>query len=148
VDVANALHLSPSAVELDRIFGEGTGNVGVTFAGVELVHFCANDAYRHVWDEMNIGRSLGTVVFWQFVVPKVLELMKIVGCEYLFLFAADLSEDADLVNYYITNMDFIEASEHNAATPLYDFACQFLCQETKSLASRRDNFFANFMPEE
>lgn len=38
--------------------------------------------------------------------------MEIVGCEYLFLFAADLSEDADLVNYYVDNLEFIDASEH------------------------------------
>lgn len=86
--------------------------------------------------------------FWQFIVPKILDLMEIVGCEYLFLFAADLSEDADLVNYYVDNLEFIDASEHSAATPMYDFACRFLCQETSTLQERRTSFFEHFNPDE
>ena len=76
------------------------------------------------------------------------DLMEIVGCEYLFLFAADLSEDADLVNYYVDNLEFIDASEHSAATPMYDFACRFLCQETSTLQERRTSFFEHFNPDE
>ena len=67
---------------------------------------------------------------------------------YLFLFAADLSEDADLVNYYVDNLEFIDASEHSAATPMYDFACRFLCQETSTLQERRTSFFEHFNPDE
>lgn len=123
-------------------------NVGTTFAGVEIVHFCANEAYRDFWYQTGIHQKLGTVVFWQFIVPKILDLMEIVGCEYLFLFAADLSEDADLVNYYVDNLEFIDASEHSAATPMYDFACRFLCQETSTLQERRTSFFEHFNPDE
>lgn len=74
--------------------------------------------------------------------------MKNVGCEYLFLFAADLSEDADLVNYYIDNLQFADANEHNAATPMYDFACRFLCQKTCTLEERRNAFFEDFNHDE
>jgi hypothetical protein len=112
------------------------------------VHFCANEAYRDFWYQTGIHQKLGTVVFWQFIVPKILDLMEIVGCEYLFLFAADLSEDADLVNYYVDNLEFIDASEHSAATPMYDFACRFLCQETSTLQERRTSFFEHFNPDE
>ena len=62
--------------------------------------------------------------------------------------AADLSEDADLVNYYVDNLEFIDASEHSAATPMYDFACRFLCQETSTLQERRTSFFEHFNPDE
>lgn len=148
VEVARALHLSLDSMEISKIFGESNKNVGMTFAGVEIVHFCVNEAYREVWEKTGILQKLGTVVFWQFIVPKVLDLMKIVGCEYLFLFAADLSEDADLVNYYIDNLQFVDASEHNAATPMYDFACRFLCQETYTLEERRNNFFEQFNHDE
>lgn len=125
LEVARALHLSLDSEELLKIFGENNKNVGTTFAGVEIVHFCANEAHRDFWYQTGIHQKLGTVVFWQFIVPKILDLMEIVGCEYLFLFAADLSEDADLVNYYVDNLEFIDASEHSAATPMYDFACRF-----------------------
>lgn len=140
MEVARALRLSPDSAEISKIFGDNNKNVGKTFAGVEIVHFCVNDAYRTIWDKTGIRQKLGTVVFWQFIVPKVLELMKIVGCEYLFLFAADLSEDEDLVNYYIDNLQFADANEHNAATPMYDFACRFLCQKTCTLEKRRNAF--------
>ena len=120
LEVARALHLSLDSEELLKIFGENNKNVGTTFAGVEIVHFCANEAYRDFWYQTGIHQKLGTVVFWQFIVPKILDLMEIVGCEYLFLFAADLSEDADLVNYYVDNLEFIDASEHSAATPIVE----------------------------
>ena len=50
-------------------------NVGTTFAGVEIVHFCANEAHRDFWYQTGIHQKLGTVVFWQFIVPKILDLM-------------------------------------------------------------------------
>lgn len=46
LEVARALHLSLDSEELLKIFGENNKNVGTTFAGVEIVHFCANEAYR------------------------------------------------------------------------------------------------------
>lgn len=49
-DVARVLHLSVDSDEFSKIFGKNLKNVGKTFPGVELVHFCANDAHREVWD--------------------------------------------------------------------------------------------------
>lgn len=148
VEVARALHLSLDSDEIAKIFGEKGKNVGTTFAGVEIVHFCINEAYREIWESFGIQQTLGTVFFWKFIVPKVLDLMEIAGCEYLFLFAADLSEDADLVNYYIDKLGFVDAGEHCAAQPMYDFACRFLCQETSTLPERREEFFAHFNSDE
>lgn len=45
-DVARVLHLSVDSDEFSKIFGKNLKNVGRTFPGVELVHFCANDAHR------------------------------------------------------------------------------------------------------
>ena len=101
--------------------------------GLLYVLFCANEAYREVWEQMGIHYTLGTSAVWDFIVPKVLELIEVAGCEYLFLFAADLSEYSDLVNYYVSNLEFVDASEHSAVTPMYGFACRFLCQETSTL---------------
>ena len=53
-----------------------------------------------------------------------------------------------MVNYYVDNLEFIDASEHSAATPMYDFACRFLCQETSTLQERRTSFFEHFNPDE
>lgn len=51
-------------------------------------------------------------------------------------------------DFYVDNLEFIDASEHSAATPMYDFACRFLCQETSTLQERRTSFFEHFNPDE
>ena len=70
-DVARVLHLSVDSDEFSKIFGKNLKNVGKTFPGVELVHFCANDAHREVWDGYGLPQNLGTTVFWYFIVPKI-----------------------------------------------------------------------------
>ncbi len=122
--------------------------VGKTFAGVEIVHFCANDNYRPSWKKLNIKQKMGTVVFWHFLIPKICELRKIVGCEYLFLFAADLTPDELLVNYYKSNLGFKDSNEYGTAIPLYDYACKFMHQELKDIEERRNNFYLEFNPDE
>lgn len=122
--------------------------VGKTFAGVEIVHFCANDNYRPFWEKLNIKQKMGTVVFWHFLIPKICELRKIVGCEYLFLFAADLTPDELLVNYYKSNLGFKDSNEYGTAIPLYDYACKFMHQELKDIEERRNNFYLEFNPDE
>lgn len=122
--------------------------VGKTFAGVEIVHFCANDNYRPSWEKLNIKQKMGTVVFWHFLIPKICELRKIVGCEYLFLFAADLTPDELLVNYYKSNLGFKDSNEYGTAIPLYDYACKFMHQELKDIEERRNNFYLEFNPDE
>lgn len=91
---------------------------------------------------------MGTVIFWHFLVPKICELRTIVGCEYLFLFAADLTPDEFLVNYYKSNLGFKDSNEHSTAIPLYDYACKFMYQELKDIEKRRLDFYADFNPEE
>lgn len=122
--------------------------VGKTFAGVEIVHFCANDNYRPSWKKLKIKQKMGTVVFWHFLIPKICELRKIVGCEYLFLFAADLTPDELLVNYYKSNLGFKDSNEYGTAIPLYDYACKFMHQELKDIEERRKNFYLEFNPDE
>lgn len=57
LEVARALHLSLDSIEISKIFGENNKNVGMTFAGVEVVHFCVNEAYREVWEYTGIKQK-------------------------------------------------------------------------------------------
>ena len=143
-DVARVLHLSVDSDEFSKIFGNNLKNVGKTFPGVELVHFCANDAHREVWDGYGLPQNLGTTVFWYFIVPKILEMLKIVGCEYVFLFAADLTPYEELIRYYSDQLKFEKADEHCVAIPMYDFTCQFMSQKTCELEGKRKQFFEEF----
>lgn len=134
--------------DLEKESSDRLKRVGRTFAGIEIVHFCANDACRALWDEYHFKQKLGAVVFWHFIVPKICEARAIVGCQYLFLFAADLTPDELLINYYETFLGFRSSTEHGTAIPLYDYACKFMFQEVSGIETRRDDFYLEFNPDE
>jgi len=130
--------------DLEKEIGENVTHVGSTFSGIELVHFCTNENTCSFWEELKEGQKLGVVVFWKFVVDVVLEAMKHIGCQYLFLFAADKSEDEELVAYYRDRLSFKEAIDMATAKPIYDLTCKFMYQETCRLESERDYFFEHY----
>ncbi|WP_283127394.1 hypothetical protein [Bacteroides clarus] len=149
-DLSKISHIKKSQVieDFEKESEDNLKRVGKTFAGIEIVHFCANDDCRPLWEKFNIQQKLGAVVFWHFLIPKICELRKIAGCEYLFLFAADLTPDELLVNYYRANLGFKDSNEYGTAIPLYDYACKFMYQELKDIEERREAFYADFNPDE
>ena len=134
--------------DLEKEFNESITRVGQTFPAIELVHFCANDATYELWKSMNSPQSLGAVVFWGFVVPIIEEVREKIGCQYLFLFAADLSKGEKLVKYYSDQLNFEVPTDLATAKPIYDFSCKFMCQEVKGLAKGREEFFMNMTVDE
>ena len=130
--------------DLEKEMGENVTHVGSTFSGIELVHFCANENTHSYWDELVEGQKLGVVVFWEFVVREVLEAMKHVGCQYLFLFAADKTDDEELVAYYKDRIFFKEAIDVSTAKPIYDLTCKFMYQNTSDLESKRNYFYEHY----
>ncbi|UKK62374.1 hypothetical protein L6468_00940 [Prevotella communis] len=137
-----------SIEDFEKLFKDDADKVGATFSGIEIVQFCSNEDCLDYWKNFGINQKLGVVVFWQFIVPIIIKIKEWIGCEYLFLFAADDSEDENLVNYYKSWLKFESSNERSAATPVYDLTCKFLYQETCSLEEKRDAFFKNFNPDE
>ena len=129
--------------DLEKAFTGNMQRVGQTFAGVEIVQFCLNDKYSEDLKRLGFFPSFGAIVFWHFLVPKVLEVRKHIGCHYLFLFAADTSEDESLIRYY-KSLRFTDAGEHGAVIPLYDWTCRFMYQEISSLEDGQRSFFNDF----
>lgn len=129
--------------DIEKEINDNMAHVGATFSGIELVHLCANDDAREDWESLNIGQRLGFVAFWHFIVPIVLECVRYIGCQYLFLFAADKSEDEDLVSYY-RRLEFIDSTERATVKPLYDLTCKFMYQEISALKANQEKFFQNF----
>ena len=129
--------------DLEKAFTGNMQRVGQTFAGVEIVQFCLNDKYSEDLKRLGFFPSFGAIVFWHFLVPKVLEVRKHIGCHYLFLFAADTSEDESLIRYY-KSLRFTDAGEHGAVIPLYDWTCRFMYQEISSLEEGQRSFFNDF----
>lgn len=118
--------------------------VGETYPGVELVHFCSNDNAKAFWQGCGISRPMGEVLFWRYITPIIFNIQTLIGCQYLFLFAADTSPDRLLVNYYEVALHFLQPANIGTNKPRYDFRCEFMCQKTNDLRQNRDEYFANF----
>jgi len=136
-----------AVTDIENVFTENLQRVGQTFAGVEIVQFCANENYREFFDSLGFFPHFGAIVFWHFLVPKVLEVRKYIGCQYLFLFAADTSDDESLIRYYRT-LHFTDVGQHGAVIPLYDWTCRFMYQEISGLPEGKEEFFNDFNREE
>ena len=148
-DDLHKLHLLKLDIleELEKeISNKEIARVGSTFSGIELVHFCSNTDTDDLWANLELPQLRGTTIFWFFVVPMVLETLKYVGCQYLFLFAADRSKDEKLVRYYEDQLNLNRPDDLATAKPFYDFTCKFMCHEISSLEKEQAEFFANFNP--
>jgi hypothetical protein len=104
-----------------RLEGENIIRTKKTFAGVELVHFCIHAPAKYKWAKMGLNaRSMGKTLFWQFVVPVIYEVRNLVGCEYVYLFAADRQKYGSLTNYY-RELGFEIRDDLTVSKPEYDF---------------------------
>lgn len=137
------------AFKNDKVYegNENISRVNKTYPGVELVHFCTNEKAREKWKSFRMNHSMGEVIFWKFIVPKFFAVQDIVGCEYAFLFAADLSEDRTLINYYDVSLKFELDVEVGTNKPIYDFACAFMCQKLSKMQENEIRYFDNFNPD-
>lgn len=133
--------------ELQKELNARTQRVLYTHPAVELVEFCANDNTREAWKKLGIEHKMGECVFWHLIVPKLLQLQEIVGCQYIYLFAADKSYDGDLISYYKQVLRFNHPIELSANKPEYDFMCLFLCQAINDLKEGQTNFYESFNPD-
>lgn len=112
-----------------------------TYSGIELKHFCVNDAAREKWSKYNITRPIGEVLYWHFIVPIIYEIQDKIGCEYFYLFAADRSDDEVLVNYYNVTLKFEKTDKVGTNKPVYDYGCVFMCQRIDAMKEHRDKYF-------
>jgi len=119
-----------------------------TYPAIEVVEFCANENGRDAWRQLGINRKMGECVFWHCIVPKLMKVQDEIGCQYVYLFAADTSLDGDLANYYKVALHFEQSATLGANKPQYDFQCFFLCQEMNKLIQGQNEFYEYFNPDE
>ncbi len=122
--------------------------VGHTYPGIEIVHFCSNDSMKEKWKSFNINHPMGEVMFWQYIAPIIYQVQEHIGCQYAYLFAADTSEDGNLINYYNVALKFEQPTEVGTNKPSYDLCCAFMCQEINELRKNRQEYFDNFNPDD
>ena len=121
-----------------------------SFGGIELVHFCRNDAAWSRWSAFQppMGtpvRKMCEVLFWHFIVQCILDAVAVVGAELFYLFAADDTEEQRLCSYY-RSLGFKGAEDFNfkCLKPQYDFTCIFMLCQVSGLKDARQNYFADF----
>ena len=109
---------------------------------------CRNENYTQKSD---IGVPLGFGIFWEVIVPKILEITDLVGCQYIYLFAADKTPDTEennikkLVDYYKNNFKFSECDGGiQLVKPDYDRSCYGLIQKVATLQHNRDHIWEEF----
>lgn len=132
------------AADIQQELNKQMRRVLKTYPAVEIVEFCANDNAREAWHSLGLHRKMGECIFWHHIVPKLLAIQNIAGCQYVYLFAADSTPDSILVNYYKVALKFEQLAGLGANKPRYDFQCTFLCQKMSELAEKQDFFYEHF----
>ena len=142
---------------------EYTQQVYKTFPAIDIKFLGRNGKYKPA---IKLSFKLGVFVFWEIIVPHILEIAKLVGCKYIYLFAADNSDDESeykpistmdlyygidedeqekkeknkkLVNYYINELKFHNVTQYKILKPHYERSCFTLVQEVSKLQSNREN---------
>lgn len=140
-------------------------NVQETYPAIDIKFLCKNENYI---PNIQLSFKLGIYVFWEIIVPHILRVSEEVGCKYVYLFAADTSEndqvDAEsnvplmyskdydideehtpevrvpkkLVLYYMSNLKFRPVSEFIILKPYFERSCYTLFQDVASLTYNRD----------
>jgi hypothetical protein len=111
--------------------------VAETLPGIELSQFCLNLAYRRERKLEGIDtKGLGAYFFHKEIFTIVSKVKSYVGCQFLYLFAADSSENQSLVSYYRDILGFTGLNEYDGSLtddrdvipimPYYDYQCKFM----------------------
>lgn len=127
---------------------ESTINVPNCISAIELRHLCKNENFK-VPEEVDI--PLGFGIFWEIVVPIIIDITKKVGCQYIYLYAADKTEGQSeidmkkLISHYKNNFKFSECDEGiKFVKPEYDNHCYGLVQRVSKLESNREAIWHEF----
>ena len=68
-------------------------NVQETYPAIDIKFLCKDANYV---PEIDIDFKFGVYVFWEIIVPHILKISELVGCKYVYLFAADNSENVKI----------------------------------------------------
>lgn len=117
------------------------------FSAIELKHFCKNINY-----EYNLDIPLGMGIFWEIIVPLIKHITDLIGCKYLYLFAADNTEIKEqkqqvrkLLQYYRVNLKFEDITDLTIIKPDYDRYCLSLFQSIEQLLKNSEHIWDEFL---
>lgn len=140
-----------------------------TFPAIDIKFLCRNGNYK---PKIKLDFKLGVYVFWEIIVPHILEISKLVACKYVYLFAADRTENEvkdlslplwkpgyekdeldendepdvrKLVSYYINELKFEIISKYTILKPNFERTCFTLVQEVSKLEENREMVWQSHM---
>lgn len=113
---------------------------------IEIKFLGKNAVANSYWKSLGLpaDKKMGETLFWTKVVDTIGLMMSMVGCEYVYLFAADNEAEGELVQYYRVRLNFDSNSKMSANKPHFDFQSQFLFQSVKELFAAQKAFMENF----
>lgn len=153
---------------------EHVQQVQETFPAIDIKFLGRNGNYKL---PIKLDFRLGVYVFWEMIVPHLLEISEKVGCKYIYLFAADNSEKTEevreipmwtpdydpysdedeieeeveihkLVNYYINELKFRYVTKYKILKPHFERTCFTLVQDVDDLQSNRELVWASHIDDE
>lgn len=113
---------------------------------IELVNFCKNYKNNIEWEKVSEGKyPIGAVLFWYNILPIIKDVSNKIGCVYVSIFAADVSDAGTddkrkLLYYYENALHFKQDVDLNSIKPYYDWECIFLCQKVSELCKYEKTF--------
>jgi hypothetical protein len=152
--------------------GEHTQQVQETFPAIDIKFLGRNKEYK---PEIQLDFRLGVYIFWEIIVPHLLAVAENVGCKYIYLFAADNTEQTEmvvdmppiwtpdydpneeeikeskihtLVNYYINELKFRYVSKYKILKPHFERRCYTLVQEGGSLQKNRESIWRSHITDD
>lgn len=112
-----------------------------TYAGIELEYFCANDDMREYFRSCGLNcPRMGEAMFWGHIVPKIVEAQDLIGCKYVYLFAADEPSNGGLIAYY-RELGFRQAVNMGVCKSNSNLAFTFMYQEITELLKKQQTYF-------
>ena len=128
---------------------QNTIKVHKCIPAIELAHLCRNEKFKTPDDLESI--PLGFGVFWEVIVPLLINIAETVGCKYVYLFAADKTNmrkengERKLISYYKNHLKFSECKEtFKFIKPEYDNYCYGLVQEVSEMKRNREAVWTEF----
>lgn len=124
---------------------ENVLNVNKCYPAIEIQHLCKNIVYESI-EETKVSICFG--VFWELIVPHILELTERIGCKYIYLFAAEKeigsNKKQKLIQFYKNELMFSEVNGITIIKPDYDRNCYGLIQSIEDLIINKETIWERF----
>lgn len=95
------------------------------FPAIEIAAFCKNSSCESYSAKEFGHHKIGEIVFWFKILPIVFRCRELIGLEYIYLFAANDTEDELLSNYYQIRLNFKSHSNIGVLKPTENSGCRF-----------------------